>query len=155
MTEKNPEHDPQDANVESAEYRERLLRKLNCLIAVLEVANKKVRRSMAADGSDVERLHRIQSNLQETMDVCLRARTALEKHATLPNELRERLARVANEPELKNPQVLLSGNLPPGARVELESAEEVARFRSLRPIDKAQIAACDLDDLAGKLQLGE
>jgi len=152
MTEKNPERDPNDTNVSSTEYRERLLRKLNCLIAVLEVANKKVKRSLSAEGSDIERLNRIQSNLQETMDVCLRARTALEKQANLPDELRERLARVANEPELKNPEVLLPGNLPPGARVEMESPEEAARFRAMAPIDKAQIAECDLDELSRKLQ---
>jgi len=55
------------------------MRKLNCLIAVLEVATAKVKKSMDGSPPDAERLARICANLQSTLEVCQRARTALEK----------------------------------------------------------------------------
>src|SRR5262245_2770557 len=73
------EHPYSDAHLDSPEYRKRLLRKLNTLIAVLEVACAKVRRSLAGADPDVERLTRIQNNLKETLQVCLRAKRALER----------------------------------------------------------------------------
>ena len=82
-----------ESNLDSAEYRERLMRKLNTLIAVLEVANAKVRRSLAGPAPDVERLTRIQKNLADTLSVCLRARSALEKRGNLPQGLSQDLAR--------------------------------------------------------------
>jgi hypothetical protein len=51
-----------DANLDSPEYRKRLLRKLNTLIAVLEVACAKVRRTLTGPNPDVERLTRIQNS---------------------------------------------------------------------------------------------
>lgn len=137
--------------------RLRLLRKIECLIAVLQAAKKKVDRSLRRGGCDAERLERIRVNLCDTMEVCLRARLALQGRAELPEELRERLARVANEPELRDMTVAgaggLSGSLglPPGARVELSSADEAERFRALGPIDAGMIAGCDLDELARRL----
>ncbi len=144
-----PEENP-SSPLSSAEYRERLMRKLNCLIAVLEVATKKVERSLSAEGSDVERLTRIQSNLQETMRVCLRARTALEKRAGLPDDLRERLARVANEPALATSAELRVTRSP--SPLEMSTADGLDRFRGLGPIDRDSIAGCDLDELAWRLQ---
>ena len=129
-TNQNEETNP--SPLSSADYRERLMRKLNCLIAVLEVATKKVERSLAADGSDVERLTRIQSNLQETMKVCVRARTALEKRTGLPEELRERLARVANEPDLASRPDLSAGRSP--SELEMHSEEAMDRFKGLGPV---------------------
>src|SRR5262245_14467636 len=75
-----PEEQPySDSHLESPGYRRRLLRKLNTLIAVLEVACAKVRRSLEGPNPDVERLTRIQSNLKETLQVCLRAKRALDQ----------------------------------------------------------------------------
>jgi hypothetical protein len=55
------------------------MRKLNCLIAVLEVATAKVRKSMVGSPPDSERLARICANLESTLEVCQRARTALQR----------------------------------------------------------------------------
>src|SRR5688572_460844 len=92
-----PEGQPfHESNLESAEYRDRLMRKLNTLIAVLEVANAKVRRSLAGPAPDVERLTRIKKNLADTLDVCLRAKAALEKRGSLPQGLSKDLAQAVN-----------------------------------------------------------
>ena len=75
-----PEERPySDSHLDSPEYRKRLLRKLNTLIAVLEVACAKVRRSLTGPDADVERLLRIQKNLKDTLQVCLRAKKALNE----------------------------------------------------------------------------
>lgn len=140
----------------SAEYRRRLLRKLNCLIAVLAVAANKVERSLEVDGCDETRLLRIRTNLRETREICLRARKALEERAELPPELRERLAFVANEPDLEvhpaGAQASSATALPPGARAEMGSDEEHERFCGLGPIPPTMIAECDLDELTRRLQ---
>jgi hypothetical protein len=134
-----------EANLESAEYRERLRRKLNCLIAVLEVATAKVRQSLAAANPDVPRLTRIQKNLQETLDVCLRARTAREKRGTLSPSLTEDLAAAVN------PEIVLGTARPTSRGPEL-SDDERARFASLPKIDSAMIDRCDFDELAKMFQ---
>ena len=142
-----PQEEPfSEANLDSAEYRERLMRKLNCLIAVLEVATAKVRKSLAVPSADTERLVRIRTNLQSTLDVCLRARAALERREALPKELPENLS-----------EVIGGAARPPsastrGERVELSSDLEVARFRELGPIDKRAIPRVDLDELSRRLQ---
>jgi hypothetical protein len=85
-----------ESNLDSAEYRARLKRKLDCLIAVLEVAIAKVHQALAGPEPDVERLTRIQKNLQDTLAVCLRARCALDKRGQLPPGLSQDLSRVVN-----------------------------------------------------------
>lgn len=126
------------------------MRKLNCLIAVLEVATKKVERSLKSEGSDTERLTRIQTNLQDTMKVCLRARTALENRVGLPDELRERLARVANEPDLAAHEELAVTRSP--SQIEMHTEEGLERFKGLGPIDSESIQSCNFDELAWRLQ---
>ena len=79
MTSQPDERPFSESNLESPEYRARLQRKLNCLIAVLEVACAKVRRSLTGPDADTERLTRIQKNLQDTLNVCQRAKRALER----------------------------------------------------------------------------
>jgi len=75
-----PQEEPfSESHLGSPEYRDQLMRKLNCLIAVLEVATAKVKKSMDGSPPDSERLARICANLQSTLEVCQRARTALEK----------------------------------------------------------------------------
>src|SRR5262245_25045995 len=144
-----------EANLESPEYRERLMRKLNCLIAVLEVATAKVRKSLDGPSADVERLARIRTNLQSTLDVCLRARAALERREELPKDLPPDLTRMAAElPRAlsahSDPQPPTS--LPRGAKVEFDSAEARSRFRSLASIDRRHIALVDWADPSRRLQ---
>ena len=74
-------------DLESPEYRDRLMRKLNALIAVLEVATAKVRKSLSGSEPDTERLTKIQANLASTLEVCQRARRALERREALPEGL--------------------------------------------------------------------
>src|SRR6187551_859017 len=92
-----PDEPFSEAHLESPEYRERLMRKLNCLIAVLEVATAKVKQSMGQPQADMERLGRIRTNLQSTLDVCLRARVALERREGLPREVSTELAQAVQD----------------------------------------------------------
>ncbi len=64
-------------SLNSAEYRQRLLNKLNCLIAVLEVAIGKIAKSMDSDETNRDRLIRIKSNLENTLAICRRAKGTL------------------------------------------------------------------------------
>ncbi len=147
-----PEETPySDSHLDSPEYRKRLQRKLNTLIAVLEVACAKVRRSLAGPDPDVERLNRIQKNLRDTLDVCLRAKKALEHCERLPDNLP---ASLAPPPA---PKQLGRGPAPAAQRqtgLELSSREEERKFERLGPIDLREVRACDLDELCKKLLAG-
>ncbi len=142
------ERDPDpysDAHLESPEYRQRLRRKLNTLIAVLEVACAKVRRTLAGPDPDVERLTRIYKNLRDTLQVCLRARSALERHEKLPPELPAhlRLAGAAGEAE--------GSSAARSRTVDVRTDEERERFERLGPIAAEDVRACDLDELCRQL----
>jgi hypothetical protein len=140
-----PEEQPySDSHLDSPEYRKRLLRKLNTLIAVLEVACAKVRRSLEGPDPDVERLTRIQNNLKETLQVCLRAKRALERSERRKPEVQPQ------EPVKPQPPAQLPA--PAEARAgELVSTDEQRKFERLGPIDLREVRACDLDHLCRKL----
>ncbi len=143
-----PEDQPySDSHLDSPEYRKRLLRKLNTLIAVLEVACAKVRRSLEGPEPDVERLTRIQNNLKETLQVCLRAKRALERcDQKKVDGLAQELERVAPA------QLPAPASVPTEARAgELISLDEQRKFQRLGPIDLREVRACDLDLLCHKL----
>ena len=150
-----PEEQPySDAHLDSPEYRKRLLRKLNTLIAVLEVACAKVRRSLAGPDPDVERLTRIQSNLKETLQVCLRAKGALERCEQVGGH-----QAAAPKAEVKAPAQLPPHGpqpepVPAAGGGELSSLDEQRKFERLGPIDLREVRACDLDELCSRL-LGE
>jgi len=147
-----PEEQPySDAHLDSPEYRKRLLRKLNTLIAVLEVACAKVRRSLAGTDPDVERLTRIQNNLKETLQVCLRAKSALERCEQKSAENAARPSQPDPAPEVV-PQLPQKASEPqPVAANKEESSEERRKFQRLGPIDLREVRACDLDTLCKKL----
>jgi hypothetical protein len=146
-----------ESNLDSAEYRERLMRKLNTLIAVLEVANAKVRRSLAGPAPDVERLTRIKKNLADTLDVCLRAKAALERRGNLPQGLSADLARAVN-PDLLDAAKLAGPDrdlLPRPARgreIEMSTPDEAQRYVTLGRIERRELDDVDLDELARRLQ---
>ena len=152
----HPEGRPfRESDLDSAEYRERLMRKLNTLIAVLEVANAKVRRSLAGPAPDVERLTRIKRNLQDTLEICLRAKAALEKRGSLPQGLSKDLARAVNPDLVDAARLAGPGELAPPARgpqVELSSAAEARKFQRMGRIHERELRAADLDELARRLQ---
>lgn len=142
-----PQQPFSENNLDSAEYRERLKRKLSCLIAVLEVATAKVRQSLAGPAPDVDRLSRIQKNLQDTMDVCVRARSALEKRGSLPSGLSADLAKAVN------PNLVANAPTEPRREARHEfSSSEAKKFSRLPKIDSSMIGACDFDELSRLLQ---
>ena len=134
-----------DSHLDSPEYSKRLMRKLNTLIAVLEVACTKVRRSLAGPDPDVERLLRIQKNLNETLRVCVRAKQALERCEHVPKDLPLSLSQVADDAGLELPD---GSNRP---MVEMSSSGEQQKFDELGPIDPREIRSCDLDELCRRL----
>jgi hypothetical protein len=149
----NPQDEPfSESHLESPEYRERLMRKLNCLIAVLEVATAKVRQSMAQPDADQERLGRIRTNLQSTLDVCLRARVALERREGLTREISTELAQAVQE------EAAFLGEVPrrylPRAKAPLETSSESERtkFERLGPIGRNELREVDLEQLMRLLQ---
>ena len=132
-------------SLSSTEYRHRLLNKLGCLISVLEVAIGKIGNSMDEDGANQDRLSRIQSNLENTLAICRRAKATLEK-------------RIAEDggPQPKTPTSPKTGtsldraNMTFRSYVELSSIDEFRKFKSLEAISKDEISQVDLDDLADK-----
>ena len=141
-----------ESHLESPEYRRRLMRKLNTLIAVLEVACAKVRSSLAGPEPDVERLTRIQKNLRETLSVCIRAKTALERCEKLPGDFPAHLSGLTDANSLgATPDPNLIPQPPRGSEVEMSSPSELAKFSELDPIDPQDVRSCDLDDLCRQL----
>ena len=132
-----------ESDLESPEYRDRLMRKLNALIAVLEVATAKVRKSLAGPAPDVQRLTKIQTNLSSTLEVCRRARRALERREALPEGLPENLAAVVRGAE--------SDALPPGAHAEVSTAAEKERFERMGTIRREEIESVDFEELQRQL----
>jgi hypothetical protein len=142
-----------DNNLDSPEYRARLKRKLNCLVALLEVAITRVQQTLAGPDPDVDRLERIRSNLQNTLSVCIRARVALEERQGLPEDLPQVLGRITFDPrdEEEESMELAENALPPGAIVELSTAIEREKFERLGPISTIEVDDTDLDDLQRRL----
>ncbi|TAJ20861.1 MAG: hypothetical protein EPO68_05725 [Planctomycetota bacterium] len=145
------EHPFSESHLESPAYRERLMRKLNCLIAVLEVACAKVRQSLSQPEADAERLLRIQKNLNETLEVCQRARRALSNREELPAELSSHLGLIGSDQALSAP-VLRARSERPRAPSDASSSAEAERFAKLGPIRSADIRSIDFDALARMLQ---
>lgn len=120
----------------SAEYRTRLTTKLNCLIAVLEVAIAKITKSMDTPGSNEERLNKIRGNLENTLSICHRAKQTLDK--TQQNKQTMRRDR--------------DGKLMTARDyVELTSIEEYRKFRGMKPITPEDVEAIDFDELSRRL----
>lgn len=131
--------DPLDrTQLESVEYRTRLLTKLNCLIAVIEVAIAKVSRSQENPGAQEERLGRIRSNLENTLGICQRAKATLQKADVRARAVPPR-------------ESLDSGRMSYRDYVELSSIDEYQKFKSLPPIRAEEIASVDLDEILRRL----
>jgi hypothetical protein len=142
----SPDQQPfSETHLEDPEYRQRLMRKLNCLIAVLEVATAKVRRSLAGPGADLDRLQRIQRNLDQTLALCQRARGALERRERLPSDLPRQLTEVSGYEQhlTESPRASLG---------DFASPEEQSRFAERPAIAPEELSGVDLDELARRLQ---
>lgn len=139
----NENHQP-DQSLSSAEYRTRLLTKLNCLIAVLEVAIAKISRSMDLPGANAERLLKIRSNLENTLSICSRAKQTLERSSIQQAEEASTSATAGRT---------LSAREKMSYRdyVELSSIDEYRKFKTLPPITSTDLENTDFDALAGQL----
>jgi hypothetical protein len=120
----------------SAEYRARLTTKLNCLIAVLEVAITKITKSMDVPGANEDRLLKIRSNLENTLSICHRARQTLDK--TVAGK-----AGVLRQDDRRS--------MTARDYVELTSIDEYRKFRRMQPISREELVAIDFEDLARRL----
>ncbi|HEV8112133.1 MAG TPA: hypothetical protein VGR31_05110 [Planctomycetota bacterium] len=158
-----PHEEPfSESHLDSPEYRERLMRKLNCLIAVLEVATAKVKKSLTSSPPDAPRLTRICANLESTLEVCQRARAALaRREGSAPVGVKS--ARALPKalppapPDELAPQPKPEAKRKPDRRAKRGRASDVMtdaerrKFAALPPIDKAAVRRCNLDDLARRL----
>lgn len=120
----------------SAEYRTRLTTKLNCLIAVLEVAITKITKSMDTPGSNEERLNKIRGNLENTLSICHRAKQTLDKTQQNKQTLRRD----------RGGKMMTARDY-----VELTSIEEYRKFRSMKPITQNEVEEIDFDELSRRL----
>lgn len=127
----------QSEALSSTEYRARLMTKLNCLIAVLEVAITKISKSMDLPGANEERLLKIRSNLENTLAICHRAKQTLDKTAVPGKPL---VARSGEKPRMTARDY-----------VELTSIDEYRKFKRMAPIARDDVKTVDFDDLARRL----
>ncbi len=130
------------SGLSSSEYRAKLLTKLNCLIAVLEVAVAKISRSINLPGANEERLNKIRSNLENTLSICKRAKGTLESGmATNPKQLLSKKREVAQSGEKMSYRDY----------VELSSIDEYQKFKTLPPIKENELSELDMDALLRQL----
>ena len=130
------------SSLSSAEYRAKLLTKLNCLIAVLQVAIAKISKGLELPGANEERLLKVRSNLDNTLSICKRAKGTLEKGMGMSPRKRLDAA--------KNTQAA-GGKMSYRDYVELSSIDEYKKFKTMPPIKVDELESVDLDDLLGKL----
>ncbi|MEO6710970.1 MAG: hypothetical protein ABI054_05490, partial [Planctomycetota bacterium] len=152
----DPDQPFSESYLNSPEYRERLMRKLNTLIAVLEVASAKVRRSMDGPGADLTKLGRIRKNLQDTLEVCARARTALENRSQISGALAADLKKVSPDLAQSARALHAAGAMAKPKQLirpgEWTSAAEAARLAAQPRIHPEEVWTCDIDLLARQLQ---
>ena len=138
----NPERDQQDKALTSAEHRSRLLTKLNCLVAVLEVAIAKISRSMDLPGANQERLLKIRSNLQNTLSICKRAKKTLESGLSQTTTALTKAQKAGSSERRK---------MSYRDYVELSSIGEYRKFKHLPPISADEVNEVDVDSLIDEL----
>jgi hypothetical protein len=139
----------ENKGLSSSEYRARLLTKLNCLIAVLEVAIAKISRSMDVPGANEERLMKIRSNLENTLSICSRAKQTLES-GLAPRSL----PGPSSPSRSANAKAAADRRMSYRDYVELSSIEEYTKFKRLPPIKSQDLERVDLDDLIDQLFTG-
>lgn len=137
----NQHSDSQDprSGLGSAEYRAKLLTKLNCLVAVLEVAIAKISRSLDVPGANQERLMRIRGNLENTLAICRRAKE------TLVSKGEGQAAQITESEASRRAKMSYRDY------VELSSIEEYQKFKALPPIGRTDLDTLDMDDLLRQL----
>jgi len=122
----------------SSEYRARLTTKLNCLIAVLEVAIAKITKSMETPGANEDRLTKIRGNLENTLSICHRAKKTLDLTASKAQKGRPASAADGKTMTARD-------------YVELTSIDEYRKFRTMPPITQKELDSIDFDELSRRL----
>jgi len=140
---KNDDSHSSRSGLSSAEYRAKLLTKLNCLIAVLQVAIAKITRSMDLPGANEERLTKIRGNLENTMSICNRAKSTLEKG--LNESVTQQRALESGRSGRSSEKMSYRDY------IELSSIDEYKKFKELPPISTTDLDSLDIDDLMRKL----
>ena len=138
----NDDHRRELAGLGSLEYRTKLLTKLNCLIAVLEVAIAKITRNLKAPGAEEQRLEKIRGNLANTLAICSRAKKTLER-AMIGSS--ESSTTTAADVEVRRREK--RGKMSYRDYVELSSIEEYQKFKNLPPISWSELDKINLEDL--------
>ena len=128
-----------DRRLADPAFRAALLSKVESLIAVLEIARRKVHRNLRNPDSDSERLSRILENLQNTLSVCRRAQVALVQAAANAD-----LGRASAKPAADH-------RMSRGEFLELYSLGEFRRFQNMGPISEDELEDVDLDGLCDQL----
>ncbi|MFN6145807.1 MAG: hypothetical protein ACK5AL_05575 [Planctomycetota bacterium] len=136
MEHSNPDAPKSPEMLASAEYRSRLATKLNCLIAVLEVAIGKIAKSVDVPGANRDRLLKIRANLENTLSICSRAKLTLDKTV---------------EPQARATKAAAKPSMSARDYVELTSIDEYRKFRTMEPITRDQVLGVDFEELARKL----
>jgi hypothetical protein len=150
MTRERPGNEPEDASsLNSAEYRQRLLNKLTCLITVLEVAIGKISKSMTSDDANHDRLLRIKSNLENTLSICRRAKETLESRVLESTDAPA--ASSSDRPALPAPRRATAFR----CYVELSSIDEFRKFKDLPAISDQDLRGADIEDLLRQLTEGQ
>ncbi|MBK8980475.1 MAG: hypothetical protein IPM29_31620 [Planctomycetes bacterium] len=129
---------PDHADLDAREHRTRLLTKLNCLIAVLEVAITKISRSLQSPQADRERLTRVRVNLENTLAICQRAKRTLHRSLAAGSPAQSASSTAASRMGYRD-------------YVELSTIEEYRKFKSMPPIDRRLLEGVDIDALAREL----
>ena len=141
MESHNDSNQSPHSSLSSAEYRAKLLTKLNCLIAVLQVAIAKISKGLDLPGANEERLLKVRGNLENTLSICKRAKGTLEKGMGVSSRKRIDAAKGQTA----------AGKMSYRDYVELSSIDEYKKFKALPPIDGDNLASVDMDDLIQKL----
>ena len=137
MDTSNNDHNGRPDMLSSSEYRARLMTKLNCLIAVLEVAIGKISKSMGLPGANEERLLKIRTNLENTLAICHRAKQTLDT--------------TSNAKAVSAARELDVNKMTARDYVELSSIDEYRKFKKMTPIQNTDLQAIDFDELARRL----
>lgn len=127
-----------DPRLSDPAFRAALLAKVEALIAVLEIARRKVHRNLRVPGCDEARLNRIQENLRHTLAVCRRAQVALVQAS-------------ARSGALAGPAGGKLRRMSRGEFFEMTSLQEFHRLRDLPPLSAGDLERLDLDELCDQL----
>ena len=141
MESRNESNQSPQSSLSSAEYRAKLLTKLNCLIAVLQVAIAKISKGLDLPGANEERLSKVRTNLENTLSICKRAKGTLEKGMGMAPRRRLDARRTQEDP----------AKMSYRDYVELSSIDEYKKFKGLPPIEEDNLSSVDLDELIQKL----